>query len=228
VRAFNEGIAILDSQVDVIVKLDADVSVHTTYFEELLGRFSANPRLGIASGTCLELQNGRWLERHVTADNVWGPCRAYRAHCLAEVSPLEERMGWDGIDVLKAGAYGWWTETFRDLPFRHHRPEGGRERSSWKGWRLRGEAMHYMGYRPVFVLARTLHKASNDPAAVGLAYGWVAAAVRGESQVADSAARAALRRQQRLRELPARIREARGRRHRPAPDRVMLGGRRTG
>ena len=33
-----------------------------------------------------------------------GRCRAYRRACLEQISPLEEHMGWDGIDVLKADA----------------------------------------------------------------------------------------------------------------------------
>ena len=92
-----------------MVKLDADISFANDYFERLLASFDDDPRLGIASGTCFEQRDGEWCERHVTADHVWGACRAYRAACLEQVSPLEERMGWDGIDVLKANARGWRT-----------------------------------------------------------------------------------------------------------------------
>jgi len=215
VRAFEAGVAALREQVDVVVKLDADVSFDPDYFERLLGRFAEDSGLGIASGTCLEQQDGAWRERHVTGDHVWGACRAYRDGCLAEVSPLEARTGWDGIDAFRARAHGWRTATFRDLAFRHHRPEG-RRHGRWAGWRSRGRAAHYMGYRPAFLTLRALHQARSDPFALALLQGWALAALRREARCPDDAARDLLRRQQRLRELPARRREAQGRRGSPA------------
>ena len=141
VRAFNAGSAAVPDDVEVIVKLDADVSFEADYFERLLASFAEDTRLGIASGTCLEEQGGVWLERRVTADHVWGACRAYRAACLHEVSPLEERMGWDGIDVLKANARGWRTRhrsgSRLSSPPRRGQP-GRRPRGTMAGPRPRG------------------------------------------------------------------------------------------
>jgi glycosyltransferase involved in cell wall biosynthesis len=215
VRAFSYGVSSLRETVDVIVKLDADVSFAGDYFERLLQRFVDDPQLGIASGTCLEQQDGVWSERHVTGDHVWGACRVYRASCFADVCPLEERTGWDGLDAFQAYVKGWHTATFRDIPFRHHRPEG-RRHGRWDGWRSRGHAAHYMGYRPTFIVLRALHHARQDPYALALVQGWTVAAIRREPRCRDSAAREVLRRQQRLRELPARRREAEGRRA-PSP-----------
>lgn len=211
VRAFQAGVAELPEPVDVIVKVDADISVAPGYFDELLARFAADPTLGIASGTCLEAEHGEWRMHHVTGDHVWGACRAYRTACLDDVSPLEERMGWDGIDAFKARARGWTTTTFTDLPFRHHRREGQRD-GRWQAWVARGRAAHYMGYRPDFLLFRTAHRMTEDPAAVGIVVGWARAALTGEPRCPDPAARAELRRNQRLRELPLRVLEALGRR----------------
>jgi glycosyltransferase involved in cell wall biosynthesis len=211
VRAFQAGVASLRDPVDVVVKLDADLSFDPRYFEELLQRFAADSKLGIASGSCLEEEAGEWRERHVTGDHVWGACRAYRSRCLAEVSPLEERMGWDGIDAFKAKAGGWHTATFHDLAFRHHRREGARD-GRWEAWSARGRAAHYMGYRPMFLIIRATNRLREDPAAVGMIVGWARAAIAREPRCPDARARAELRRQQRLRELPARILESIGRR----------------
>jgi len=211
VHAFGLGVSALHEPVDVIVKLDADVSFDADYFKGLLRRFADEPRLGIASGTCLERQNGAWHERFVTGDHVWGASRAYRSACLSDVSPLEERTGWDGVDAFRAQAHGWNTATFRELPFRHHRPEG-RRNGRWAGWRSRGRAAHYMGYRPAFLVLRALHHMRRDPFSLALVHGWAVAALRREPRCPDRAARALLRRGQRLRELPARRREAAGRR----------------
>jgi glycosyltransferase involved in cell wall biosynthesis len=216
VRAFEAGVASLREAVDLIVKLDADTSFEPDYFEALLCRFAEDPSLGIASGTCVEESGGTWRARHVTGDHVWGASRAYRAACLADVSPLEQCLSWDGIDAFKAAAKGWRTTTFRDLFFRHHRPEG-RRHGRWDGWKSRGRAAHYMGYRPAFLVLRALHHTRRDPLALAIFVGWAGAALRHEPVCPDPAARALLRRQQRLRELPTRVLEACGRRKTPAP-----------
>jgi glycosyltransferase involved in cell wall biosynthesis len=213
VRAFQAGVSALAEPVDVVVKLDADITLDPGYFEELLRRFAADPTLGIASGTCLEQEGGRWVARRVTADHVWGCCRAYRADCFAEVAPLEERMGWDGIDAFKASARGWTTGTLDGLSFRHHRPEGSRD-GRLDRWRIRGDAAHYMGYRPSFLVLRSIRRAREDPAALAMLVGFAAAAARREPRIPDPSAVATLRRQQRFRELPLRALETFGRGHR--------------
>jgi glycosyltransferase involved in cell wall biosynthesis len=210
VRAFNAGLSAVPRGVDVVVKVDADVSFEHDYFARLLEAFAAEPRLGIASGACLEIREGEWRPRHVTAGNVWGACRAYRLACLEQVSPLEERMGWDGIDVLKASARGWRTGLVDGLTFRHHRGEGSRDGSRFAPWIARGRVAHYMGYRPSFLVIRALRHTLSNPAAIMMIAGWAKPALAREPACSDETARAYLRRQQRLRELPKRAREALG------------------
>ena len=60
VRALHAGIAALPVQPDVLVTVDADISMGPDYFERLLARFDADPSLGIASGSAFELRGGRW------------------------------------------------------------------------------------------------------------------------------------------------------------------------
>jgi poly-beta-1,6-N-acetyl-D-glucosamine synthase len=210
-RAFHAGLAALEELPDVVVKVDADVTFDATYFERLLAAFAHEPDLGIASGVCHELDGGEWRPRHTTGETAWGAARAYRRDCLAAVLPLEERMGSDGIDSLKAGLGGWRTRTLPDLAFRHHRSEGAREGAPRRAWSARGRAAHFMGYRPWYVVLRALHPARSERAAAAMVLGYAAAAIRREDRCADPAVRAHLRRSQSVRALPARLREARGR-----------------
>jgi hypothetical protein len=69
-----------------------------------------------------------------------------------------------------------------------------------------------MGYRPSYIVARTLHHALREPAALALLGGYATKAIRREPRLADPAARAFLREKQSLRNLPARMREARRKR----------------
>jgi poly-beta-1,6-N-acetyl-D-glucosamine synthase len=212
IRAFNAGVAALGERPDVVVKLDADVSVEPDHFERLLHEFAADPRLGIASGSCWELDGGTWRQDFTTGTSARGAARAYRWECLQAVSPLEEARGWDGIDELKANLRGWRTGTVLDLPFRHHRTVGERDGSERLAWEAEGELAHYMGYRLGYLLVRALYRALREPAALAMVWAYGRAVVRREPRCPDADARAYLREQQRLRHLPLRAREALGKR----------------
>ena len=147
--AFHAGLAALAEKPELVAKVDADISMDEDYFERLVGAFREDGTLGIASGTCYEHDGQEWRQRFVTGASVWGAARVYRWRCLEQILPLEQRMGWDGIDIVKANVRGWSTRTFLDLPFRHHRVEAVRERSRWHAWALQGEASHYMGVSPL-------------------------------------------------------------------------------
>ena len=207
-RAFATGVQHLPA-VDVIVKLDADISFRPDHFERLMQRFGDDPSLGIASGTCFELDRGTWRPIYNSRNHVRGAVRAYRAACLAEIAPLEERMGWDSIDEMKAKIRGWRTMSFGDLPFFHHRTVGERD-GSFGAWRAQGDLAHYLGYRPSYFLFKTLFRSVRQPAAVAMLSGYCTATVRRHPRYADEDVRRALRREQRLREIPRRVREVRG------------------
>lgn len=211
VRAFQVGLEELEPTPDVVVKVDADVSFPSDYFARLLEAFERDPRLGMASGSACELRNGVWEERHMTAGSLWGAARAYRWECLQAVRPLEERMGWDGIDALKANLSDWETRIVPGLHFKHHRIEGERDASRSAAWAAQGRASHYMGYRFSYLVVRSLHYARREPAALAMITGYLGAFARREPRCDDESVRQALRERQRLRSLPTRAIEALGR-----------------
>jgi glycosyltransferase involved in cell wall biosynthesis len=214
VRSFNAGLGALAPSTDIVVKLDADVSFESDYFERMLEAFAADERLGIASGVCWELENGDWVERHVTGTHVRGATRAYRLACLDDIGPLPEAVGWDGVDELKANVLGWRTASIAGLPFRHHRVVGERDGAATSRWLAEGRCAHFMGYRFSYLVARTIGRAlrDRDPAAVAMLWSFSVASVRREPRYDDPTVRAHLRRQQRARNIPLRVREALGRR----------------
>jgi glycosyltransferase involved in cell wall biosynthesis len=214
VAAFQAGAASLEAEPDVVVKLDADVSFDPDYFERLLHAFSENDRLGIASGTCYEQdEKGEWRATYTTRDHVRGATRAYRSECFRSVTPLEERMGWDGIDELRAQVAGWQTASIPDVRFYHHRPLGARERA-WSKWVGQGDMAHYMGYRFTYLLARTGYRMIREPSAAGMVWGYFGAVLDRRERYADPQVREHLRRQQSISALPQRIGEALGRTNR--------------
>jgi poly-beta-1,6-N-acetyl-D-glucosamine synthase len=217
VRSLHAAIDVLSADPpDFAVNVDADISFEPDYFARLLDRFESDARLGIASGSAFELQDADWRQRHVTGSTVWGASRAYRWECLQEILPFEERVAWDGIDELKANSRGWRTEAFEDLPFKHHRREGERDGTNWQARRNQGHAAHYLGYRPWYLVLRSLFNTRRELASLGMIAGYAAAVVRREPRINDLDARAYLRRQQSVRSLRFRSLEATGRRDRPA------------
>jgi biofilm PGA synthesis N-glycosyltransferase PgaC len=211
VRAFHKGLEALEPPPDVVVKLDADVSFEPDYFERLMQAFAEDPSLGIASGSAYEqTRDGAWHQQFGTGGSVWGASRAYRWDCLQDVLPLDEYMGWDGIDRVKANMHGWRTRTLLDLPFRHHRSEGEREGKRSRHWAARGDCFYYMGYRPWYVVLGALHHARREPAALAMITGHLGAALRRKRRCPDPSVRAYLRREQRLGTVLQRRREALG------------------
>jgi hypothetical protein len=212
VRAFELGLSMLPRATDVVVKLDADTSFDPPYFERLISAFAADETLGMASGTCTELEDGEWRERHVTGTTVWGASRAYRRACLEDVRPLEHRMGWDGVDEFRANSKGWKMQTLKDLPFRHHRREGERDGAPHRARLAQGRAARFLGYRLSYLALRAIWNARREPAALAMIVGYVQATIQREPRLTDATARAYLRRQQSIRRLPLRAAEALGRR----------------
>jgi glycosyltransferase involved in cell wall biosynthesis len=195
---FRRGVNALAEPVEVVMKVDADVSFDPDYGERLMARFEADESLGIASGTCYEQEDGQWVRRTKADTTVWGASRAYRWATIPDLMWLEPRMGWDGLDEIRVQLRGMTTRTFVDLPFRHHRPEGGRELTSLHHGEALGRACWYMGYRPTYVAMRALYRARREPAALAMLWGYAASAARREPQVPDAAVITALRQRQRL------------------------------
>lgn len=210
VRAFMAGLRQLRLSNDVVVKLDADLSFGGDHFGVLLQQFAEDPTLGIAGGLCWEKEAGEWRPQYTTRAHVRGAEKAYRQACLDEILPLEECMGWDGIDELRAAVRGWRTATIHELRVWHHRRIGAREPRLGL-WVRQGEMAHYMWYRPSYLLMRALYRSRGDPRAIAMLAGYVAAIVRRRPRLADPDVREWLRREQGLRRLRLRMREALGR-----------------
>jgi glycosyltransferase involved in cell wall biosynthesis len=209
-RALVAGLDALDVRPDLLVKVDADIDFDADYFERLIERFEDDPSLAIASGSALELIDGEWQQRFGTGSTVWGATRTWRLDVLERLLPLDERVGWDGVDVLRANLLGLRTTTFLDLHFRHHRREGERD-GTVAAFLAEGRLAHYLRYRPAYLFSRALFQGLRRPAGFAIAAGYLQAWASREHRLDDPEVTAHLRSQQKLRHLRARLREARGR-----------------
>jgi glycosyltransferase involved in cell wall biosynthesis len=209
IRGFNAGVATLELDSGLISNVDADVSYEPDYFERIRDEFERRPKLGIAGGLSYELKQGAWSPIHVTDSNPRGPSRTYRAECLAQLAPLDERPLWDAIDSVRANARGWETATIPTAGYFHHRATSSREGNRFAAWTVEGAAAHYMWYRPSYLIARTSYRvaARRDLAATGMMWGYARSTMRREQRHAEPGFKEVIRQRQSLRGWPSRFRE---------------------
>lgn len=189
VNAFYQGMALLDhSRSEFLVKLDADLSFESTYFEDLLRRFAADPQLGIASGSLFVPNGGRWVQDRAPCDRTWGPSKMYRRTCFEQIGGIVPYMGWDAIDDFKAQSLGWRTRTFPDLRVLHYRPVGKRS-GAFNAGVEHGRANYCSHSHPLFVLVRSAYRMFVDKpflvAGAGILFGYWRASVLREPRVQD-------------------------------------------
>jgi biofilm PGA synthesis N-glycosyltransferase PgaC len=196
--AFRRGLAALDIDVDIFVKVDADTSFDPDYYARLLGHFDADPELGIGGGCCYELRDGLWERVKVAGSHPRGASRAYRWALRDVVEELEPELGWDGVDEVMAHLRGYRTAGFHDIGFRHHRKVGERDGRVRAGSAL-GRQAWYMGYRPSYLVLRALYRARENAASLAMVFGYAAAAATGAPQCPHPAVTRQIRDSQRLR-----------------------------
>lgn len=195
-RAFNRALAsVRVPPHDVIVKLDADVTFGADYFERLLDRFAEDPALGIAGGRCYEPRGNGLRMEWTPDDHVRGATKAYRRECFRAIGGIEEVLGWDGIDQMRAHLAGWTSRTFDDLVLVHHRPNGSRG-GVLRGRVRGGRCNYFLGYTPLFMLVRSVRRMADRPYVIGglaLLWGYVLSFLQRRERYADAEVRRYLR-----------------------------------
>jgi biofilm PGA synthesis N-glycosyltransferase PgaC len=169
VTAFNAGFdRVKDLQFDVIGSLDADISFEPDYFEFLLDRFAAFPRLGVG-GTPFVEHGTHYDYRFTNVEHVSGACQMFRRECFADIGGYIPIRG-GGIDwtaVTTARMKGWQTRTFTEKTCLHHRPMGTGNGSRLGGFFRHGQKDYYLGGHPVWQMARCAYQITRSPYVVG-------------------------------------------------------------
>ena len=122
VNAFKEGLkAFGHVPHDVVVKLDADLSLPPNYFADVSDCFMKNPDVGMCGGYCIVRKGGKLVKEHSASYHLRGALKAYRKKCFEDIGGLQPIWAWDGIDGMMA-MYCNWEIKILDLPVIHHRP----------------------------------------------------------------------------------------------------------
>ncbi len=167
VRAFYRGFELIrDEPWDFVVKLDGDLSFNSRFFERIFKEFERRPRLGISSGVSHAWAGAAWAEEKASRGYTYGETKVYRRRCFEEIGGLVEHMGWDGIDHIKAIQLGWEAEHAPGVIFYHHRRQG-QATGFVKAEVEEGLCSYFMGYHPLFLVARGIKRMRLYPYGIG-------------------------------------------------------------
>lgn len=154
---------------DYLVKLDADLTLPTGYFEGIMEKMEADPRLGSASGKVFNPVGDTFHEERIIDEMVSGAAKFYRRRCWEDIGGLVPEVMWDGIDFHRARMKGWKTRSFRDEHLRiiHHRLMGSSHKSIVHG-RLRwGRGQWFLGTHPLYIFASGVFRLVERPYVLG-------------------------------------------------------------
>lgn len=185
---------------DFIVKLDCDLSFEPDYFENILGEFAKNPKLGLASGLPLIPKNGQMVPEKVQSDHPVGPSKVYRRKCFEEINGLKPIPGWDLADLLASQMKGWETQCFDKYLIEHYRITGSRRKGITGGKYVLGRFMYRFGYSFIYILFKAIYRIFEKPMILGslsLLYGFFYALVTREKRLYDKDMRKFLRKRHR-------------------------------
>jgi hypothetical protein len=183
--------------------LDSDVSFQVDYFEQLLKRFAANPRLGLAGGVVIDIGTPRdRLPRN--RHDVPGAVQFFRRECFESLGGLIAipEGGWDALTCAVARMRGYETRLFTDLIVDHHKPRniahGGQLRRRWQ----LGIRDHALGYHALFEFVKCCGKLHHHPFFFGAAawlLGYCSAVVQRRRRIISSELVGFVRREQAIR-----------------------------
>ena len=173
VDAFYAGLDTVNlDEFEYLCKLDLDLEIPPTYFEQVIQQMETNPRLANFSGKAyLREKDGRLISECLGDENAIGAIKFYRVAAFKEIGGFVRQVSWDGIDGHMCRMKGWIarSEDYPELRFIHLRPMGSSQHSIWVG-RLRwGFGKYFMGSAFYYVAAVAIYRMSKRPYIMG---GW--------------------------------------------------------
>jgi poly-beta-1,6-N-acetyl-D-glucosamine synthase len=158
---------------DYLCKLDMDLDLPGGYFEQLMQRMEADPRVGTTSGRpwFVHPWTGALVPEVCAGDMSVGMTKFYRVACFREIGGFVRQVMWDGIDCHRARMLGWIAESvdLETIRFVHLRPQGASQKGIWTGRLRAGFGQYFMGTSPLYYLAVAIYMLPAHPAVIGSA-----------------------------------------------------------
>lgn len=210
IEAFYAGLQTVNlDDFEYVCKLDLDLVLPPRYFELLMQRMVAEPRLGTCSGKAYypgpsnkdETFGGELISEGIGDEVSVGASKFYKVECFRQIGGFVRQVMWDGIDTHRCRMLGWVAASWDDpeLRFIHLRPMGSSQHSIWKGRMRHGFGQYFMGTGPIYMTASCLYRLASPPVVVGAVaiwWGYVKSLVTRVPRYSDPEFRKFLRRYQ--------------------------------
>ena len=175
IEAFYAGYQTINpDDYDYLCKLDLDLILPPTYFEELMRRMEDDPRIATCSGKSYVYQAGAFIsERHGDETSI-GATKFYRRDRFQELGGFVREVMWDGIDVHRCRMMGWQACSWDvpELRFTHLRPQGTSQDGAMTGRMRHGYGQYFMGTSPIYMLANAVNRFTEKPYVIAGAAMW--------------------------------------------------------
>ncbi|MCZ6837401.1 MAG: glycosyltransferase family 2 protein [Planctomycetota bacterium] len=178
IEAFYTGYETIEpDRFEYICKFDLDLEVPEGYFEGLMDRMEANPKLGTCSGKPYfkDPKSERLISEKCGDEMSVGMTKFYRVKCFEDIGGFVRQVMWDGIDCHTCRMKGWMAMSWDDpeLRFVHLRPMGASDKNWYRGRIRHGFGQYFMGTSPLYMAASVSFRMTRPPLVVGgLAMGW--------------------------------------------------------
>lgn len=187
---------------EFICKLDLDLDIPPGYFEEIIRRMHADPRIATCSGSPYFLSpGGAKVSEACGEETSVGMIKFYRRSAWEETGRFIRALTWDAIDCHICRYHGWIARSWTDeaIQFHHLRPMGSSHKSWWTGRVRHGAGQWFMGTTPVYMVASSLFRMTRPPYVVGgagMLWGYFGSMFKGKPRYPDADLRRFLRRYQ--------------------------------
>lgn len=199
IDAFYAGYqTVTPTDFEFVCKLDLDLRLPPRYFEILMQRMQANPRIATCSGKAYVEQGGRLVNEGHGDETSLGMTKFYRVSAFTAMGGFVREVMWDGIDCHRCRMLGLvacsWDEP--DLRFIHLRPMGSSQQSIYTGRMRHGFGQYFMGTGFLYILASAIKKIPEKPyvaGAMAMLWGWIKSALQHQPRYNDFVFRKFLR-----------------------------------
>lgn len=191
IEAFYAGYQSIDpDDYDYLCKLDLDLRLPPRYFEILMDRMEADPRLATCSGKAFIADGDAIVSERHGDETSLGMTKFYRVDKFKAIGGFVHEVMWDGIDCHRCRMMGWsarsWDEP--ELRFIHLRPMGSSQQSIYTGRIRHGYGQYFMGTGLPWILATAVYRIPEKPYVIGgllIFWGWLKSALQQKPRYDD-------------------------------------------